>query len=169
MTDMFAVLRTISIRWLGAPESCCRKARPQNLGDLVTSLGGIKLQLSPASQSKFTRYITPANPYHNIPPAEQGPAGASRAQRPAAGKQICFHPHDSCHTTAWKSNNWTKHLAVVSNLRLIFWECMRGLIIWCPDGSIYSQDHIALWWWWRWKADSGAFNVTWWMSREPIT
>lgn len=69
-----------SIRWLVAPEFCHREGSPQDVRPLCSSHGNIYsaarwLRHDPDSQIRSTCCIAPANPYHNIPPAERDAAG----------------------------------------------------------------------------------------------
>lgn len=64
---------------------------------------------------------------HRLSPAQQGAASCCK-------KTDFLSPTWSCHTTAWKKSNWSMHMAIVSNLRLIFRKaCMGGLVMWCLD------------------------------------
>lgn len=64
---------------------------------------------------------------HRLSRAQQGTASCCK-------KTDFLSPTWSCHTTVWKKSNWSMHMAIVSNLRLIFRKAhMGGFIMWCLD------------------------------------
>ncbi len=67
----------------------------------------------------------------------------SRAQR---GTAACCKKTDLLSTTwslshhSMEESYWSMHMAIVSNLRLIFMKaCMKGLVIWCPGSGVFCR------------------------------